>query len=346
MRVRSMYTPTRASSRYQPPLPPPPKKRYKGKVVFGFVIVVAIAAIATHIKPGNASAASSVIRSGLSNYCLDVHDSGTGNGTKVDNYTCNDTQAQSWTTTYDRIQHGSNMCLSVQNDSKSAGSSVVINQCSDDPGQVWLRDQNGYENPNSGLCLALPTSKGAELVTMATCSLPSTIAEKWTPSPRATQTSTCTQLSKDETIACNAAKEWDNWQSQPTNHEGLLNTYTDGAPYEEWCADFVSYIFKESGYPFTQGEANGWDESNANNIQNMGFTMHNPSNYMPKPGDVAYFSYNGGHVEIVVSGGKHPTFIYGNSGTIDPTTGNGQMEANTKLGDGTLGDLVYYLSPN
>jgi hypothetical protein len=316
------------------------------KVVFGVMIVIAIAAFVTHVKPGSADAASSVIKSGLTNYCLDVHDSGITNGTRVDNYGCNNTQAQSWTTTYDRIQHSSNMCLSVQNDSKTVGSTVVINQCSDDPGQVWLRDQNGFENPNSGLCLALPTGKGAEPVTIATCSLPSTLSEKWTPSPQATQSSTCTQLSKGETIACNAAKEWDNWQSQPTNHEGLLNTYTGGAPYEEWCADFVSYVYEASGYAFTKGESDGWDESNANNILNMGFTMHNPSNYTPKPGDVAYFSYSGGHVEIVVSGGKHPTFVYGNSGTLDPTTGNGQMEANTKVRDGTLGNLVYYLSPN
>ena len=124
-----------------------------------------------------------------------------------------------------------------------------------------------------------------------------------------------------------------------------MTGYTDGAPYEEWCADFVSYIYKEAGYPFTGGETNGWDENNANKIQFMGFVKHDPANYTPKPGDVGYFNYNGGHVEIVISGGAHPTFIYGNSATIDPTTGNGQMESNTIVQDGSLGHLVYYLSP-
>lgn len=312
----------------------------------GLILVIGIAILATHFKTGNASAASSVIHSGLANYCLDVHDSGTKSGTKVDNYTCNNTGAQAWTITYDYIQHDSTMCLSVQGNHTKAGSVVVINKCSDEPGQVWLRDQNGYMNPNSGLCLALPTGKGAESVTIATCALPSTLAEKWTPSPQAKQSSSCQQLTKGQTIACNAAKQWNVWESEPTNHEALLTTYTDGAPYEEWCADFVSYVYKQSGFPFTKGEANGWDESNANKVQNMGFTMHSPHNYTPQPGDVAYFDYSGGHVEIVVSGGKHPTFIYGNSGTVDPTTGNGQMEANTVLSDGQLGNLVYYLSPN
>jgi len=79
----------------------------------------------------------------------------------------------------------------------------------------------------------------------------------------------------------------------------------------------------------------------------MGFTQHYANTgYIPKTGDVAYFNYNGGHVEIVVSGGSKPTFVYGNSATIDPTTGNGEMEANTETSDGSLGQLVYYLSPN
>ena len=78
----------------------------------------------------------------------------------------------------------------------------------------------------------------------------------------------------------------------------------------------------------------------------MGYTIHYASTgYLPKPGDVAFFNYSAGHVEIVISGGKQPTFIYGDSGTIDPTTGNGQMKANTILGN-VSGQVVYYLSPN
>jgi cell wall-associated NlpC family hydrolase len=147
-------------------------------------------------------------------------------------------------------------------------------------------------------------------------------------------------------VACYAEKEWTTWQSGGISHDTLLNSYTNGSPDEEWCADFVSYVYKEAGYPFTQGSSNGWDENNANYIQYMGFAMHSASSgYVPKPGDIAFFNYNAGHVEIVVSGGSHPTFIYGDSATIDPTTGNGQMKANTILSDSD-GQIVYYLSPN
>lgn len=341
MRVRTIYTPVQAPVRYQPE---PPKKRYGGKFVLGFILVIVVAFIATHVKPGTADTRASEIHSGLAGYCLDVHKNGTAAGTTVDNYKCNGTAAQAWTVSYAKIQHGYKLCLSVKDDGTTAGSPVVLNPCNQDPGQVWLRNQNSYENPNSGMCLALPTGKGAEPVILATCALPSQIAEKWTPSDQAN--TECQQGSKGDKIACNAVKEWNTWQTEPTNHPALLNIYTDGAPYEAWCADFISYVYREADFPFTQGEANGWDENNANNVQNMGFTMHSPATYTPKPGDVAYFNYDGGHVEIVVSGGQHPTFVYGNSGTIDPTTGNGQMEANTKTSDGAYGSLVYYLSPN
>jgi len=342
MRVRTIYTPVQVSVRNQPK---PPKKRYGGKYVLGFILAIVFIFIATHQKSGTADTAATVMHSGVAGYCLDVHKNGTAADTTVDNYKCNGTVAQAWTISYAKIQHGNNLCLSVKDNSTNTDSPVVLNQCNQEPGQVWLRDQNGYQNPNSGLCLALPTGKGAEPIIAATCALPSQMAEKWTPSGNQVDNE-CQQGSKGDKIACYATKEWNTWQSEPTNHQALLNTYTDNASYEAWCADFVSYVYREAGFPFTKGEANGWDENNANNIQNMGFTMHSPGTYTPKPGDVAYFNYDGGHVEIVVSGGQHPTFVYGNSGTVDPTTENGQMAANTKTSDGSLGDLVYYLSPN
>jgi cell wall-associated NlpC family hydrolase len=126
----------------------------------------------------------------------------------------------------------------------------------------------------------------------------------------------------------------------------LLNDYTEGNINEEWCADFVSYIYREAGYPFTDGERNNWDQYTAGDVQYMGFTLHPAGSYMPEPGDVAYFDYPGGHVEIVVSGGKHPTFIYGDAGTIDPATHNGDMTENSFTNDGAAGQVVYYLSPN
>ena len=118
-------------------------------------------------------------------------------------------------------------------------------------------------------------------------------------------------------------------------------------PNEEWCADFVSYIYNISGSPFINGNNAPWDENDANQLSDMGFSYHDlNSGYLPSPGDVAFFNYPGGHAEIVISGGKHPTFIYGDSRNIDPATGNGQMESNTTTSVDGLGQLAYYLFPN
>ena len=148
-----------------------------------------------------------------------------------------------------------------------------------------------------------------------------------------------------QVVACEAAKQWITWQTGTPSHNALLNDYSDSNGYEEWCADFISYIYQEAGHPFTNGERNGWDEYLAGNIQYQGFTYHDAANYLPQTGDVAYFDYSGGHVEIVAVGGPKPIFIYGDSGTTDPSTGNGQMAENTITDDGTEGQVIYYLSP-
>jgi hypothetical protein len=329
------------TTRIQPRQAHVQKRKGRHPLLVGVILLCLTIGVFRLIE-SHASAASSKITAGANGYCLDDHDNSTHANNTVDVWKCNDSNAQGWTANGTTITHDNTYCLSVQGSGKAQGTNVVLNACNNTPGQVWLRDNGGYENPNSTLCLAAQAGSSALIIN--SCATLSSSQETWTPTGSTSQPCTGSEGNK---VACYAEKEWSTWQSSTPNHETLLNTYTDGAPYEEWCADFVSYIYKEAGYPFTQGEANGWDESNANNVQNMDFTMHMASSgYIPKPGDVAYFDYNGGHVEIVVSGGKTPTFIYGNSGTIDPTTGNGEMEANTITNAGGEGQLIYYLTPN
>ena len=290
---------------------------------------------------GSASDNSSQIKSGISGQCLDNYHSNAKAGAEVDGYNCNSTEAQSWTYSNFYLKH-EGFCLSVENNSTSTSANVVLNPCSqDNPGQIWLGDDGRIYNPNSKLCLTEPNSSGGKQLVMAACASPVPDTQTWS-----LPALDCQNVDeRGEKVACYAAQEWETWQTGSPSHENLLNSYTDGAPYEEWCADFVSYVYNEAGYPFTQGETDGWDESNANLVQNMGFTEHSLANYTPSAGDVGFFDYTGGHVEIVISGGTHPTFIYGNSATIDPSTGNGEMEANTIVKDGSLGSLVNYLSP-
>ncbi len=279
------------------------------------------------------------VKSGWSGYCLDDYHNQLLSGSKVDIWTCNKSEAQNFNLSMTQIKHG-NLCLDAQSQS-----SIDLSSCDQtSPNQVWLRDQSGYYNPNLELCLTASKGTSGQSLTLNKCTNLSNPNEEWYSSFNYSGYK-CSGT-QGEIVACNAIKQWMVWNDQPYNHESLLTTYTGGAPYEEWCADFVSYIYKISNYPFSNGNYNGWDENNANYISNQGFNIH-PVNgsYLPQPGDVGYFSYYGGHVEIVIVGGSKPTFIYGDSATIDPTTGNGQMEANTILSVKNLGQIENYYSP-
>ena len=323
------------------------KNAYSGFVRLS-VIVLSIAGLIAFIvfKIGTSDAAAlhATIRSGTSGYCLDDYRDGSKSGNKVMLWGCNNSSAQDWTASGDQIKHGSS-CLSVRDDQKTSYSPVVIKGCdTTSPGQVWLKDKNSYFNPNSEMCLTAPHPN--QSVVIAPCGSAQAATQAWTPFTPKTdaQTDAC-RGSEGEMVACYTEREWVLWQSGTISHNDLLARYTDGAPYEAWCADFVSYVYKEAGHPFTEAY-DGWDENTADTIQNYGFTLHTAaSGYIPKPGDIAYFDYIGGHVEIVVSGGHTPTFIYGNSADIDPATGNGQMKANTIVDNQSDGKLVYYLSP-
>lgn len=318
--------------------PPPPQQASNKRWAWIAAALIVIVMLVLSIATAHGSATKNSIRSGFTGACLDAFHSETANGTPVDTAGCNGTAAQNWTTTAFAIYHqGTNTCVSA--DSKG---SIILNTCSNNPGQVWLRDNQGYYNPNSGKCLS--ADKVGVQLQLGSCSNMTAAGVSWMPDSAA-KAPAC-RGNKSELLACQAATQWSNWVAQGSNHTALLTNYTDGTPSEPWCADFISYIYKQAGYPFTSGSADGWDQDNANAVQNMGFTMHQADgSYQPKPGDVAFFSYPGGHVEMVVSGGSKPTFIYGDSAEIDPTTGNGQMKANTITQDSS-GQLEYYLSPN
>ena len=328
--------------------PPQPKAKHKKRTWLLLLSALVLIFGIVHVARGDAMSNTPAIQSGVNGACLDLRHNDNSATAKVQAWSCNNSAAQHWSVGGLRIKHQED-CLGVAGNAVLADSLITVAPCSDAPGQVWLSEQGGYRNPHSGLCLNDPNNALGEQLTIASCRNLNKANEIWTPviirGKQVQKADTSCTGDKSAKIACYAAKEWATWQAPGADHNALLNMYTVNVPYEAWCADFVSYVYKEAGYPFTQGETNGWNENDANKIESMGFTRHDPSNYIPKTGDIAYFDYDGGHVEIVVSGGKTPTFIYGNSGTTDPATGNGLMAANTITSDGPTGSLQYYLSP-
>ncbi|HSX36566.1 MAG TPA: CHAP domain-containing protein [Patescibacteria group bacterium] len=154
-------------------------------------------------------------------------------------------------------------------------------------------------------------------------------------------------------IAQGELQKWTSGQLKPAN--GFL-TYSQGN-YEEWCADFVSWVYDQAHYP-VQPDPN-WRESSVSGLQaigekNQSFHWHSVnSGYVPKPGDLAI--HGGSHVNMVVSvkgttvtliGGdqSNPAVGVNNYGTKDPpSTSIVSTETVTSYsGDGITG----YVSPD
>lgn len=92
---------------------------------------------------------------------------------------------------------------------------------------------------------------------------------------------------------------------------------------EHWCADFVSWVYKDAGTPFTDGGAGGWQHPGVLELQSWFKEKHTyfkVGSQPPQPGDVAFYigsqtpdPSNGEHVNIVVAvNGDTMTTIGGN----------------------------------
>lgn len=108
-----------------------------------------------------------------------------------------------------------------------------------------------------------------------------------------------------------------------TPNGGPSCKYQGTACPQDWCADFVSWVFKQAGVPFTTGADGGWRIAAATSVGDWfkanGTWIANPGKPVPvgdpsapKPGDVVVFA-DGSHTNIVVSyDGKTVVTVGGN----------------------------------
>lgn len=145
-----------------------------------------------------------------------------------------------------------------------------------------------------------------------------------------------------------------------------FTTYTEGR-HENWCADFVSWIYNQAAYPIS-GSSTNWDWPGVAEIHSaaqngtIGFTWHPiGSGYTPQPGDLAPLSSPGDpdyHIEMVVSvngptityiagdtGGGFPNGKDGYGGTGAPGT-PGYQSYSTVSETTSQADITGYASPN
>lgn len=126
---------------------------------------------------------------------------------------------------------------------------------------------------------------------------------------------------KEQPIGCDAGNA-----SKKGDCGTEVNKYTDST-LEYWCADFVSWVYKQAGKPFTGGSSGGWRIAGVSGVASWfkknGTFTENGGSANPKPGDTYMINgYN--HIGIVerVEGDTLYT-ISGNTSTDNTGNGNG-----------------------
>jgi len=99
--------------------------------------------------------------------CIDDRGAGTADGTPIQLYDCNGTNAQVWTANSNGSFGALGKCMDVTHGGTTDGTLIQLYTCNGTGSQVWQPESNGsLRNPQSGKCLDLPggdTDNGAQL---------------------------------------------------------------------------------------------------------------------------------------------------------------------------------------
>ena len=119
---------------------------------------------------------------GPGNKCLDVRSSGTADGTPVQLYTCNGTDAQLWTPKPDRSLRAIGKCLDVSGSGTVDGTRVQLWTCNGTGAQSWVAQADGSMwNPQSGRCLDVPGGNATDGAGLQIYACNQTPAQRWLP---------------------------------------------------------------------------------------------------------------------------------------------------------------------
>ncbi len=106
-----------------------------------------------NIRVKELSAARAGQITGIGGKCVDVSNSGTADGTKVQLWTCNGTNAQRWTLPGDGTVRALGKCLDVSGGGTVNGTVTQLWTCNGSGAQQWVAQSGTLRNPQSGRCL-------------------------------------------------------------------------------------------------------------------------------------------------------------------------------------------------
>jgi hypothetical protein len=101
---------------------------------------------------------------GIGGKCVDVAAANPANGTAIQLYTCNGTDAQRWTVNTDGTIRALGKCMDVTAAGTGNGAKIQLYDCNNTGAQIWQAQANGtLRNPNSGRCLDATDRSSADL---------------------------------------------------------------------------------------------------------------------------------------------------------------------------------------
>ncbi|MGH3713622.1 MAG: ricin-type beta-trefoil lectin domain protein [Micromonosporaceae bacterium] len=118
---------------------------------------------------------------GLAGKCVDVAAANTADGTRVQLYTCNGTNAQQWTPNADGTIRALGKCLDVSGGSLADGARVQLWTCNGTGAQRWTyTSAKELRNPQSGKCLDVTGNNSANGTPLQTWGCHGGANQKWT----------------------------------------------------------------------------------------------------------------------------------------------------------------------
>ncbi|TQM79289.1 type 1 glutamine amidotransferase [Saccharothrix saharensis] len=117
---------------------------------------------------------------GIGGKCVDVSNSGTADGTRIQLWTCNSTAAQQWTVPGDGTLRALGKCLDVQGGGTANGTVTQLWTCNGTGAQQWVAQADGtLRNPQSGRCLDAAGVSSADGTVLHIWDCLAAVNQKW-----------------------------------------------------------------------------------------------------------------------------------------------------------------------
>lgn len=146
----------------------------------GFTVFAVVAAVLTALSTATPAHAASGSITGLAGKCVDVAGAGSANGTAVQLYDCNGSNAQIWSNSGDGTLRALGKCLDIADRGTADGAAVQLWDCSGGSNQQWVvSPAHDIVNPAADKCLDVRDNTSANGARLQIWSCSGGANQKW-----------------------------------------------------------------------------------------------------------------------------------------------------------------------